>query len=32
MYSWALKGFRTTPIVGLRETVKPIEIATYGIP
>ena len=27
-----MKGFNTTPIVGRREMVKPIEMATYGIP
>jgi len=27
LYSWAVKGFKTTPIVGMRFTVKPIEMA-----
>ena len=28
VYNWAAKGFRTTPTVGRRLTVKPMEMAT----
>ena len=32
VYNWAVKGFKTTPTVGRRLTVKPMDIATYGTP
>ena len=32
VYNCAVKGLRTTPMVGSRERVKPIDMATYGIP
>ena len=32
VYNCAVKGLRTTPMVGSQERVKPIEMATYGIP